>query len=95
MDAPPFDQYGAESFDICPCCGVEYGNYDFVLKVEDQPARHEELRKEWIANGTTWWSKSRHAPQGWSPQEQLKNLQYVNENVLPWIYQYPFDTDAD
>ena len=41
LSQPPYDGHGCASFDICPCCGTEFG-YD------DSSATHEVLRRRWI-----------------------------------------------
>ncbi len=40
----------ASDFNICPCCGTEFGN-------DDDERSHAELRDEWIAKGRTWFSR--------------------------------------
>ena len=56
MQDPPRD------YNICECCGTEFGN-------DDDGRTHEELRSDWIANGTPWFFRS--APVGWNPWSQL------------------------
>jgi ribosomal protein L37AE/L43A len=53
------------SWNICPCCGVEF-------EYHDAGRTHEELRAEWIATGMNWWSTARLAPEGWNPETQLQ-----------------------
>jgi hypothetical protein len=55
------------TFEICPCCGTEYG-------YQDAGRTHAELRQDWIEDGMAWWSCVRAAPDGWNPQEQLKRV---------------------
>jgi hypothetical protein len=64
LDEPAYDELGCASFEICPCCGTEFG-YD------DSGASHEELRRRWLARGAPWFSRSRLPPPGWSAVEQL------------------------
>lgn len=52
------------SYDICPCCGTEYGNTDSELT-------HEQLRESWINNGMEWWYKREGPSANWNAQEQL------------------------
>ena len=59
MPDPPAD------FEICPCCGTEFGNDDF-------DATHEELRARWVAGGARWWYTPEAPPAGWDPSEQLR-----------------------
>jgi hypothetical protein len=64
LDDPPYDDKGCASFEICPCCGTEFG-YD------DSMTRHDELKKQWLAKGGQWWSASQPPPIGWSLEAQL------------------------
>jgi hypothetical protein len=56
MQDPPMD------YNICECCGTEFGN-------DDEIHSHEELRSKWIADGAKWFFGS--APIGWNPWKQL------------------------
>jgi hypothetical protein len=49
------------SYDICTCCGCEYG-------LDDTP----EYRTEWIEGGCQWFDPEKK-PFAWNPSEQLKN----------------------
>lgn len=64
LSEPPYDQYGCASFDICPCCGTEFG-YD------DSKVAHEKLRKSWLADGAPWKSRTTEPPVNWNAIEQL------------------------
>lgn len=63
LDEPPYDEFGGASFEICPCCGIQYG-------YNDTRWTHVELRDCWIKLGMKW----RHlpAPDNWDPIKQLK-----------------------
>jgi hypothetical protein len=67
MAEPAYDEKGCASFEICPCCGTEFG-YD------DSLTKHKELRRKWVAGGSKWWSKSQRPPPGWNPEGQLRNV---------------------
>jgi len=67
LHEPAYDSQGCASFDICPCCGIQFG-YD------DASVVHRALRAAWIAKGTQWVSRSRPRPAGWEPSEQLRRL---------------------
>jgi hypothetical protein len=41
--------YPPSGYNICPCCGVEYG-------VDDAFDSHEELRDMWLQAGAPWFS---------------------------------------
>jgi hypothetical protein len=66
LDKPPRSAPGGASYEICPCCGFEFG-YDDDAK----GLTFEEARKHWIAGGRKWWSASRPAPVGWDATRQL------------------------
>jgi len=56
MPYPPAD------YNICPCCGTEFGNDDAMLS-------HDQLRAQWLANGAGWFFGN--PPVGWNPYMQL------------------------
>lgn len=60
MTRPPTDYL------ICPSCGTEFGYDDFATT-------HEELRNEWIANGSHWFSQATLPPPNWNSITQLSN----------------------
>jgi hypothetical protein len=61
MDDPPDD------YNICPCCGTEFGNHDVNTSIEN-------LRITWLRRGANWWSPVDAAPVNWDPYEQLNRL---------------------
>jgi len=63
----PFDDAGAPSYEICPCCRTEFGYHDAKTP-------HTVLRQKWIANGSPWRSRVKPAPPGWNPEEQLRSV---------------------
>ena len=64
LDEPAYDEHACPSYNICPCCGTEFG-YD------DAKTRHDVLRQRWIANGMRWWSQATRPPLDWEPMRQL------------------------
>lgn len=44
LDFKPYDEKGFGTFEICPCCGFEFGCDDFP----DKEASWLEWRKDWI-----------------------------------------------
>lgn len=72
-----FDQWSkpetliSDSFDICPCCGVEFG-------VDDRKLSHKELGWQWIENGSAWFDDIIKPPADWSPIKQY-NAIYLSE----------------
>ena len=49
-----------QSFNICDCCGCEYGYDDTV-----------EFRQKWLENGATWFNPA-VKPAAWDLNEQIK-----------------------
>ncbi len=74
LTEPAYDKYGCSSFNICPCCGVEFGYQDATSSKADLPKRHAALRTTWIAGGMVWHSASDRPPKDWNPKEQLRNV---------------------
>ena len=68
LAAPPID------FEICPCCGTEFG-------LDDDQKDHDELRSDWIARDMRWFSRANRPPLGWNPARQL--LEAGHMNVVP------------
>lgn len=61
---PPFDSDGNPSYEICSCCGYEFG-FD--------EATYQEYRKTWIDRGAQWFNVKKR-PLIWSLSEQLHNI---------------------
>lgn len=55
--------YAPADYNICPCCGTEFGNDDADLS-------HSQLRGAWIAGGLNWFFG--RPPSGWNPWLQLE-----------------------
>jgi hypothetical protein len=72
LDEPAFDDDGVPSFDICDCCGTQFG-YD------DARTPHSVLREKWVAKGMLWHSRVITAPPDWDPVEQLRRLATSDE----------------
>lgn len=75
------DNSFSSTFEICPCCGFQYGYHDLNGTDEYPESFTEkdiviEYRKQWIQNGMKWWSDNpmRPKPENWNPKEQLKNI---------------------
>jgi hypothetical protein len=72
---PPYSIDDCPSYEICSCCGFEYG-YDDA----DQHYSFEGYREKWIKNGYEFTDED-DKPTGWNEQlmrEQLKNTLKVN-----------------
>jgi len=60
--------YPASDYNICPCCGTEFG-------LDDEFRTFAELRHEWVVQGAKWFLLE--PPVGWNPWSQL-----IAEEVL-------------
>lgn len=57
------------TFDICPCCGVEWGNEDYTTE------SRTEYRNKWLADGAKWFEPQKK-PVNWNLEEQLKDIDH-------------------
>ncbi len=65
---PPWGADGkTASFDICDCCGVEFGYEDST------PAAVAAYRSGWIARGLPWFKPARK-PADWNGARQLARI---------------------
>lgn len=65
--APWGDDGDTPSWDICPCCGTEFGYEDCTL------VSAKNKRNRWFADGCKWFDpKSR--PLDWDCEHQLENI---------------------
>lgn len=72
LDEPPYNSCGSGSYEICPCCGFEFGLDDFGY--DSYEKAHAVWRKKWIDNGCIWWSSQENRkPKDWDPIKQLNN----------------------
>ena len=65
LSEPPYDEYGCSSYDICPCCGNQFG-------YSDSGFSHKDLRKVWVSEDCRWNSAVISPPENWDPIAQLK-----------------------
>lgn len=63
----PYRQ-GCPSYEICSCCGFEFGFDDM-----DQKESFESYRKSWIDQGAKWFTPGKK-PDNWDLNEQLKKV---------------------
>ncbi|MDD5617662.1 MAG: hypothetical protein PHG69_01070 [Candidatus Omnitrophica bacterium] len=68
LDEPPYNDKRESSFEICSCCGFEFG-FD-EGKTDD---KYNTFRSIWIENGANWFLPEKR-PEDWDLDEQLKNL---------------------
>lgn len=55
------------TFDICNCCGVEFGYEDITVESTSR------FRDAWLANGAHWF-KPKNKPLDWNPSAQLAKI---------------------
>jgi hypothetical protein len=66
LEELPRDEQNCASYEICPCCGFEFGFDD-----DAHGLTYEQARARWIGGGMKWWSTARPSPIGWNPMSQL------------------------
>jgi hypothetical protein len=65
---PPWGEDGKiPSYDICSCCGVEFGNEDYTLE------SIKSYRIKWMSSGAKWFDKNKK-PTEWSLERQLDQV---------------------
>ncbi|MDB6155272.1 MAG: hypothetical protein JWL90_3725 [Chthoniobacteraceae bacterium] len=69
LQEPPHSASGGGSYEICPCCGFQFGVDD-----EDKGLSYEEGRQRWVNAGMKWSGKGVAAPEGWDPGKQLAGI---------------------
>lgn len=71
LQEPPWGEDNkSPSFDVCVCCGVEFGYEDSSL------ASIRIFRNNWLEQGANWsWPKAK--PKDWNLDEQLKKIPSV------------------
>ncbi|HEU4607158.1 MAG TPA: hypothetical protein VFS31_03550, partial [Chitinophagaceae bacterium] len=52
-DAPWGDDNNSPTYEICPCCGVEFGDEDYILE------SIRKYRQRWINQGYNWFMSKR------------------------------------
>lgn len=68
LSFPPWGDDGkSPTWEICPCCGTEFGYEDST------PASTRAMRSRWIAGGKQWFDKSKRSVD-WSYDAQCKHI---------------------
>lgn len=68
QDEAPWGADGkTPSFEICVCCGVEFGIEDYTIEGA------KSYRQRWLANGAKWYVPELK-PENWDLEKQLDNL---------------------
>jgi hypothetical protein len=68
LTAPYSKHFGFPSYEVCPCCGFEFGNDDDPGT--SSPSTFEQYLSDWIADGARWFDSSQK-PVDWSLTRQL------------------------
>lgn len=71
LDEPPYidNDVFTGSFEICSCCGFQYGVDDL-----DKGMTHEAYRNQWIKEGAPWFSRLTIKPSNWNLRQQLMSI---------------------
>lgn len=67
MDFPWGEDGKSPNYDICDCCGVEFGYGDCSLKAI------RAFRQQWLLKGSNW-EYPNAKPLNWSLEEQMKHI---------------------
>lgn len=71
LNNPIYDNNGFGTYEICVCCGFEFG-------VDDYPNKEESYRiwrVNWIKNGCKWFSKHKKPDKDWNALSQIIKLE--------------------
>lgn len=60
---------GGGSFEICSCCGFQFGVSD-----DDRGYTFERWRLRWVNQGLPWTDQDRPPPKDWDPYTQLARI---------------------
>ena len=67
LEAPWGEDGKTPNFEICACCGVEFGYEDSTI------TGIKSYRKNWLDAGATW-EEENEKPDNWSIDAQLRNI---------------------
>ena len=71
--SPPYSAvWGMPSYEVCCCCGFEFGNDDEPGTSE--PISFEQSLAQWKQNGEQWFDVKKRSP-GWTLTEQLSKAE--------------------
>jgi hypothetical protein len=68
LNEPPFGVSSEPSYEICSCCGFEFG-----FDCGDDKQTFAKFRQNWLAHGAPWFMPGLK-PIGWDVEKQLGNL---------------------
>jgi hypothetical protein len=73
LGSPPYASHlGFPSYEVCSCCGFEYG-FDDEPGASGTSSSFEDYRAEWLASGAEWFSR-RAMPDAWDLRKQLRSI---------------------
>ena len=73
---PPYSVFlGMPSYEVCPCCGYEFGFDDEPGTSE--PQSFEQYLADWTRKGCKWFDEN-NKPIGWSIENQIKGCRILN-----------------
>lgn len=75
LGEPAYGSGGEPSFEICPCCQVEFG-------LTDDGVPHGLLRELWVADDLRWRGLKQYQPVNWSGEDQLHQSGLVWSGTL-------------
>jgi hypothetical protein len=68
LKEPPYGKENLPTYEICPCCGFEFG-----FDGDNNQDVFSAFRKLWIDSGANWFIANQK-PVHWDMQKQLDNL---------------------
>jgi hypothetical protein len=69
LSSPPYNVYGEPSYEICTCCGFEYGYTDGDLGFS-----FVDWRKKWEKDGFVFKYPTKYTPVDWGENRAKKQL---------------------
>lgn len=67
LEPPWGEDVQTPNYDICDCCGVEFGYEDMSME------SIKDYRQKWVKNGANWFRK-KNKPEDWSLENQFQNI---------------------
>lgn len=68
LDEPPKSEDDSHSYEICPCCGFEFGFDD-----ESEGHSYQSYRRNWVVEGARWFIEEKR-PENWNLKDQLRKI---------------------
>ena len=74
QDDPSWSEHGP-SYDICDCCGCQFGVDDMTLSIV------HEYREAWLRDGAPWWYAPARPPT-WSPEDVARQMSHIDPRFV-------------